>query len=105
LKKYVIIELFTNTARVVKLVDSGDSKSPAARRAGSSPAPGTTDKAARIHSLAAFFMGVLCNFINCFTGLLAVLYWGLLHKIHRSGWQLADFIHVQGQFDESPYER
>ena len=28
-------------ARVVKLVDSGDSKSPAARRAGSSPAPGT----------------------------------------------------------------
>ena len=36
-----IICVFTNTARVVKLVDSGDSKSPAARRAGSSPAPGT----------------------------------------------------------------
>ena len=30
-------------ARVVKLVDAGDSKSPAARRAGSIPAPGTTD--------------------------------------------------------------
>ena len=29
-------------ARVVKLVDAGDSKSPAARRAGSIPAPGTT---------------------------------------------------------------
>ena len=29
-------------ARVMKLVDVGDSKSPAARRAGSSPAPGTT---------------------------------------------------------------
>ena len=28
-------------ARVVKLVDAGDSKSPAARRAGSIPAPGT----------------------------------------------------------------
>jgi hypothetical protein len=31
-------------ARVVKLVDAGDSKSPAARRAGSIPAPGTTHK-------------------------------------------------------------
>ena len=31
-------------ARVVKLVDAGDSKSPAARRAGSIPAPGTTTK-------------------------------------------------------------
>ena len=40
-QKCVIICVFTNTARVVKLVDSGDSKSPAARRAGSSPAPGT----------------------------------------------------------------
>ena len=30
-------------ARVVKLVDAGDSKSPAARRAGSIPAPGTSD--------------------------------------------------------------
>jgi hypothetical protein len=29
-------------ARVVKLVDAGDSKSPAARRAGSIPAPGTS---------------------------------------------------------------
>ncbi len=43
-QKYAIICVFTNTARVVKLVDSGDSKSPAARRAGSSPAPGTTLK-------------------------------------------------------------
>jgi hypothetical protein len=32
------------SARVVKLVDAGDSKSPAARRAGSIPAPGTTHK-------------------------------------------------------------
>ena len=31
-------------ARVVKLVDAGDSKSPAARRAGSIPAPSTTYK-------------------------------------------------------------
>ena len=31
-----------SSARVVKLVDAGDSKSPAARRAGSIPAPGTT---------------------------------------------------------------
>jgi hypothetical protein len=31
-------------ARVVKLVDAGDSKSPAARRAGSIPAPGTSKK-------------------------------------------------------------
>ena len=31
-------------ARVVKLVDAGDSKSPAARRAGSIPAPGTIGK-------------------------------------------------------------
>ena len=31
-------------ARVVKLVDAGDSKSPAARRAGSIPAPGTIIK-------------------------------------------------------------
>ncbi len=30
-------------ARVVKLVDAGDSKSPAARRAGSIPAPGTSN--------------------------------------------------------------
>jgi hypothetical protein len=32
-----------NPARVVKLVDAGDSKSPAARRAGSIPASGTID--------------------------------------------------------------
>ena len=43
------------TARVVKLVDSGDSKSPAARRAGSSPAPGTTDKAALLFKQCGFF--------------------------------------------------
>ena len=34
-----------NPARVVKLVDAGDSKSPAARRAGSIPAPGTKEHA------------------------------------------------------------
>jgi hypothetical protein len=37
--------------------------------------------------------------------LLTVIYWGLLHKIQRSGWQPADFIHVRGQFDASPFER
>eukprot|EP01136_Pigoraptor_vietnamica_P031983 Opistho-1_new@93269 len=49
-------------ARVVKLVDAGDSKSPAARRAGSIPAPGTTDKAAQFQRRAAFFFfpHVLC---------------------------------------------
>ena len=40
---------------MVKLVDAGDSKSPAARRAGSIPAPGTTDKAGSFHELPAFF--------------------------------------------------
>ena len=35
--------VFSSRARVVKLVDAGDSKSPAARRAGSIPAPGTSD--------------------------------------------------------------
>ena len=39
----------------MKLVDAGDSKSPAARRAGSIPAPGTTDKAGSFHELPAFF--------------------------------------------------
>ena len=45
---------------MVKLVDSGDSKSPAARRAGSSPAPGTTDKAALFFEQRGFFF--LCHF-------------------------------------------
>jgi hypothetical protein len=39
-------------ARVVKLVDAGDSKSPAARRAGSIPAPGTTGNSYRPDSIA-----------------------------------------------------
>ncbi len=39
-------------ARVVKLVDAGDSKSPAARRAGSIPAPGTIGISYRPDSLA-----------------------------------------------------
>jgi hypothetical protein len=43
-------------ARVVKLVDAGDSKSPAARRAGSIPAPGTT----RLQELA-------CDMAGCST--------------------------------------
>ena len=38
------------------MVDAGDSKSPAARRAGSIPAPGTTDKAGSFHELPAFFL-------------------------------------------------
>ena len=45
-----------NTARVVKLVDAGDSKSPAARRAGSSPAPGTTSRSAKVHHLPDLFL-------------------------------------------------
>ena len=40
-------------ARVVKLVDAGDSKSPAARRAGSSPASGTNSEAASVPAEAA----------------------------------------------------
>ena len=44
----------------MKLVDAGDSKSPAARRAGSSPAPGTTvNKAGSFHELSAFLLGQL----------------------------------------------
>ena len=39
-------------ARVVKLVDAGDSKSPAARRAGSIPAPGTIGSSYRTDSIA-----------------------------------------------------
>jgi hypothetical protein len=39
-------------ARVVKLVDAGDSKSPAARRAGSIPAPGTIGIPYRFNSIA-----------------------------------------------------
>ena len=48
----------------MKLVDAGDSKSPAARRAGSIPAPGTTDKAAQFQKRAAFFffpLKTLCS--------------------------------------------
>jgi hypothetical protein len=42
-KKYPVLSgMRKKIARVMKLVDVGDSKSPAARRAGSSPAPGTT---------------------------------------------------------------
>ena len=41
-------------ARVVKLVDAGDSKSPAARRAGSIPAPGTIGIPYRTDSIARF---------------------------------------------------
>ncbi len=37
----IIPGFLLRVARVVKLVDAGDSKSPAARRAGSIPAPGT----------------------------------------------------------------
>ena len=43
-------------ARVVKLVDAGDSKSPAARRAGSIPAPGTSIHAA-LHVVQFFRCG------------------------------------------------
>ena len=39
-------------ARVVKLVDAGDSKSPAARRAGSIPAPGTIGNPYRPDTIA-----------------------------------------------------
>jgi hypothetical protein len=43
---------------VVKLVDAGDSKSPAARRAGSIPAPGTTQRAAHVQYGAAFLFSL-----------------------------------------------
>ena len=43
LKKICHNRVLRNPARVVKLVDAGDSKSPAARRAGSIPASGTID--------------------------------------------------------------
>lgn len=39
------------SARVVKLVDAGDSKSPAARRVGSSPTPGTSLRKAAFRSV------------------------------------------------------
>jgi hypothetical protein len=42
-KKICHNRFLRNPARVVKLVDAGDSKSPAARRAGSIPASGTID--------------------------------------------------------------
>ena len=42
-KKICHNRVLRNPARVVKLVDAGDSKSPAARRAGSIPASGTID--------------------------------------------------------------
>ena len=48
-------------ARVVKLVDAGDSKSPAARRAGSIPAPGTIIKS----NTYAYFQ--LIPRLPCFT--------------------------------------
>ena len=41
-KKICHNRVLRNPARVVKLVDAGDSKSPAARRAGSIPASGTS---------------------------------------------------------------
>jgi hypothetical protein len=42
----------------VKLVDAGDSKSPAARRAGSIPASGTRIQAASVHAEAAFSLAI-----------------------------------------------
>ena len=41
------------------MVDAGDSKSPAARRAGSIPAPGTTFKSAHVQNGADFFFSPL----------------------------------------------
>ena len=49
-------------ARVVKLVDAGDSKSPAARRAGSIPAPGTSKiKHLRVEFKIAFFCALVAH--------------------------------------------
>ena len=48
-----------SAARVVKLVDAGDSKSPAARRAGSSPALGTNLSSIAMAALERLFAFVL----------------------------------------------
>ncbi len=59
------------SARVVKLVDAGDSKSPAARRAGSIPAPGTRQPAfARLSDHTIQIMLSLLGALYCFTALL-----------------------------------
>jgi len=48
---------------VVKLVDAGDSKSPAARRAGSIPASGTSEKPLKINgSQKGQFLLAFCFF-------------------------------------------
>ena len=54
-KKICHNRVLRNPARVVKLVDAGDSKSPAARRAGSIPAPGTRYKSAVFQKTRGFF--------------------------------------------------
>jgi hypothetical protein len=69
------------------------------------PRDGQYAKSLGNNASCGFFHGCFMQFYKLLPGLLAVLYWGLLHKIHCSSWQPADFIHVRGQFDESPYER
>ena len=51
-------------AQVVKLVDAGDSKSPAARRAGSIPAPGTIVYI-RLFAEAPFYFTRQASCIHC----------------------------------------
>ena len=86
------------SARVVKLVDSGDSKSPAARRAGSSPAPGTIDKAALFFKQCGFFFVGAVACLRAFFGLfpwrlaarrpwfrLSLACWAPLRWVHYRG--------------------
>ena len=49
---------FHTPARVAKLVDAGDSKSPAARRVGSSPTPGTKHQKAALFKAAFSMAGI-----------------------------------------------
>ena len=48
------------------MVDSGDSKSPAVRRAGSSPAPGTTLKIKHLAVLDFFLLELVLGFARLF---------------------------------------
>ena len=56
-KMLIYIE-YINIHQHFKINDEGDSKSPAARRAGSSPAPGTRAKP-QVLAICGFFLGHL----------------------------------------------
>src|SRR5690606_25042683 len=65
-------------ARVVKLVDAGDSKSPAARRAGSIPAPGTIGTSIDVNGRLFFCLKAFIYAV--FQGL--TIYLGQLRSTH-----------------------